>query len=59
MYSLIRTCELNDVEPWEYLRDVLMRLAVGWPEERLGELLPHRWAATRAEAEAGRNASAG
>jgi transposase len=42
-YSLIRTCELNDVEPWEYLRDVLMRLAEGWPEARLAELLPHRW----------------
>src|SRR5690606_6773944 len=54
MYSLIRTCELNDVEPWEYLRDVLMRLAAGWPEERLGELLPHRWSALR-DLEVGRD----
>nr|WP_255216371.1 IS66 family transposase [Pseudenhygromyxa sp. WMMC2535] len=44
MYSLIRTCELNGVEPWEYLRDVLMKLAQGWPAARVGELLPHRWA---------------
>jgi len=50
MYSLIRTCELNDVEPWAYLRDVLMRLAKGWPAERVGELLPHRWSATRSAA---------
>ncbi|MFO7567392.1 MAG: transposase domain-containing protein [Enhygromyxa sp.] len=42
MYSLIRTCELNGVEPWEYLRDVLARLAPGWPEEQLIELLPHQ-----------------
>ena len=49
MYSLIRTCELNDVEPWEYLRDVLVRLAEGWPADRLGELLPHRWSAAARE----------
>ncbi|MFV8749550.1 transposase domain-containing protein [Nannocystaceae bacterium ST9] len=47
MYSLIRSCELNGVEPWKYLRDVLSRLAEGWPEERLGELLPHCWPAVR------------
>lgn len=47
MYSLIRSCELNGVEPWKYLRDVLTRLAEGWPEERLGELLPHCWSALR------------
>lgn len=52
MYSLIRTCELNDVEPWEYLRDVLTRLAEGWPAERLSELLPHRWSAAIREAAA-------
>ncbi len=43
MYSLIRTCELNSVEPWAYLRDVLTRLADGWPQKRLAELLPHTW----------------
>lgn len=47
MYSLIRSCELNGVEPWAYLRDVLSRLAEGWPEARLGELLPHRWSSLK------------
>lgn len=46
VYSLIRTCEHNGVEPWEYLRDVLPRLAAGWPDERLVELLPHKWSPT-------------
>lgn len=43
MYSLIRTCELNGVEPWAYLRSVLTRIAGGWPHRRLAELLPHNW----------------
>lgn len=43
IYSLIRTCELNGVEPWEYLRDVLTRLAAGCSEEQLLEMLPHKW----------------
>jgi hypothetical protein len=46
IYSLIRTCELNGVEPWDYLRDVLTRLAAGWSEDRLLELLPHNWSST-------------
>jgi hypothetical protein len=25
LYSLIRTCELNGVEPWDYIRDVPTR----------------------------------
>ncbi|NJM54769.1 MAG: IS66 family transposase [Verrucomicrobiae bacterium] len=50
MYSLIRTCELNGVEPWAYLRDVLTRLADGWPQRRLAELLPQNWSATSAAA---------
>lgn len=28
-----------------YLHDVLMKLAAGWPQARLDELLPHRWRA--------------
>ncbi|PRP92413.1 hypothetical protein ENSA5_49210 [Enhygromyxa salina] len=43
MYSLIRTCELNGVEPWAYLREVLTRIADGWPQKRLAELLPQNW----------------
>lgn len=50
MYSLIRTSELNGVEPWAYLRDVLTRLADGWPQKRLADLLPQNWSATIAAA---------
>jgi len=41
--SLITTCKLNDVEPYEYLRDVLQRMIDGHPVNRLGELLPWNW----------------
>jgi transposase len=50
MYSLIRTCELNGVEPWAYLRDVLTRLAGRWPQKRLAELLPQNWSPINAAA---------
>ena len=33
-----------------YLQDVLLKLAAGWPPERLDELLPHRWCALHADA---------
>ncbi len=33
-----------------YLQDVLLKLASGWPPERLDELLPHRWGTLHAEA---------
>lgn len=33
-----------------YLQDVLLKLASGWPPERLDELLPHRWRTLHADA---------
>lgn len=42
-YTLIRTCIAFGVEPWAYLKDVLAKLAAGWPQSRLDELLPHTW----------------
>jgi transposase len=45
--SLIEACKLNDVEPQAYLADVLVRLVNLWPNNRLDELLPWTWAATR------------
>jgi hypothetical protein len=63
------TCAINQREAlMRYLDDGRLpidntgaerALAEGWPEDRLGELLPHRWAATRAELEAERDASGG
>jgi hypothetical protein len=42
LYSLLGTCRLNKVNPWEWLRDVLRR--VSDPKGgSVTELLPHRW----------------
>ena len=43
LYSLMRTCARNGVEPDVWLADVLRKLAAGWPESRVAELLPHHW----------------
>jgi transposase len=42
LYSLIATCGLHDVDPLEYLRDVLLRIDTH-PASKIDELLPHRW----------------
>ena len=44
--SLIATARLNDVEPYAYLRDVLRRMADGYPVNRLDDLLPWNWSPT-------------
>jgi len=48
LYSLLRTCALHDLPPLPYLTDVLRRLAAGWEQDRLDELLPDRWEPERA-----------
>jgi transposase len=45
--SLIETCKLNSVDPQAYLADVFAHLVEGHPINRLDELLPWNWAATR------------
>jgi transposase len=42
--SLIETCKLNGVNPQVYLTDLLTRLVNGWPQSRIDELMPWRWA---------------
>lgn len=44
--SLIETCKLNGVDPQRYLTDLLTRLVQGWPQSRIDELMPWRWAKT-------------
>src|SRR6185437_16076333 len=44
LFSMIATCERHKVNPWEYLRDVLTRIATQ-PISRLAELLPDQWKA--------------
>ncbi len=45
MASLVETCKLNGVDPQRYFADVLSRLVNGWPNSRIDELMPWRWAA--------------
>lgn len=42
--SLIETCKLNGVDPQRYLTELLTRLVEGWPQSRIDELMPWRWA---------------
>jgi len=42
LFSVIATCERHRVNPFEYLRDVLSRIAAH-PISRLAELLPGQW----------------
>ena len=44
LFSLIATCERHRVNPFEYLRDVLGRIA-SQPMSRLADLLPGQWKA--------------
>ena len=44
--SLIETCRLPGVEPFEYLRDVLDRVSTE-PASRIAELTPRGWKASR------------
>jgi transposase len=45
LYSLIQSCRLAGVDPFVYLRDVLLRVATH-PQSRIGELTPKTWAAS-------------
>jgi transposase len=41
-YSLIQSCKACEVNPWEYLNDMLRRV-MSHPVNRLRELLPDQW----------------
>lgn len=34
-YTVLRTCALNRVDPYSYLKAVLDNLAAGWPQQRI------------------------
>ena len=44
VYSLLGTCKQHDVNPEDYLKDVLFPTH---PSQRVSELLPHHWNALR------------
>ncbi|MBA2745072.1 MAG: transposase domain-containing protein [Flavisolibacter sp.] len=41
LYSLLGTCKLHKIEPYQWLKSVLERIA-DHPINRIEELLPHR-----------------
>ena len=43
--SLLASCQLHDIEPWAYLRD-LFCLLPSWPHRRVLELAPINWKQT-------------
>lgn len=45
LYSLVQSCKLIDVPPFEYLKDVLRRLATH-PHRLIDQLTPRGWAKT-------------
>lgn len=44
IYSLMATCKLHDVHPYEWLKYVLTVMPT-FPASRIKELLPHNWKA--------------
>jgi transposase len=47
LYSIITTCKINDIDPHEYLADVLMRLAIRPEGADVTDLTPVEWYKTR------------
>jgi len=45
LYSLVQSCTLVDVPPFDYLKDVLLRVPTH-PQRHIAELTPKGWAAT-------------
>ena len=45
LYSLVQSCKLMDVPPFDYLKDVLLRIATH-PQRLIGQLTPKGWADT-------------
>jgi hypothetical protein len=47
LYSIIATCKLNNINPEEYLRDVLMRMAMRPEDANIQDLIPTEWLKAR------------
>jgi transposase len=43
LYSLLVTCKLNEVNPYEWLKDILSRDIKEMPINRINQLLPQHW----------------
>lgn len=49
--TLIASCALHDIEPWAYIRDILILLP-DWPQKRVLELSPKFWKQTLEQTDA-------
>lgn len=47
LLTIVLNCELAGVNPYEYLVDVIDKIAAGWPSSRAAELLPRNWLEAR------------
>src|SRR5262249_42576423 len=47
IFSIIASCRLHAIDPYQYLEEV-MRVLPYWPRDRYLELAPRHWLATRA-----------
>ena len=43
IFSIIETCKLNGVEPFAYMSDTMQKIAEGWPNSRIDEIMPWAW----------------
>jgi len=48
LMTVVVNCELAGLDTFAYLRDVLTKIAAGWPNARRAELLPRAWRAHQA-----------
>ena len=46
LLTLLKSAQHNGVNPFDYLTDVLTRIA-DYPQSKVADLLPHRWKAAR------------
>jgi transposase len=56
-FTLVDSCLLLGLDPYEYLVDVIHKLEASWPLKRLSELIPSRWTAQRATDQAAQDRS--
>ena len=42
LYSLMACCKSHDINPFDYLKDVLTRIA-SYPHKQVAQLLPPNW----------------
>jgi transposase len=56
--TVLESAARHELDLGLYLRDVMLKLASGWPQSRLDELLPHRWRALHAKTAAQAHAQA-